>query len=294
MNSKLKTTFIRILSAIVFLPIYLFFVTSNLFDSVLVMIASIVITIIALIEFYQIAASKDCGKPFIIPGVLAALAINIMMYFFAYGEVTGLKRYIAQYDVRPFLAVLSILLFVIMIYHVFRRPLSGGIYALSVTVFGVIFIPVSFSHIILMKALPNGLIYIILLHLVIMLNDSFAYFGGVLFGNHKVGFEVSPNKSWEGYFSGLLFSIITMIVANEVLITFWDKHLFTKTEAVILGAVLSMIGAMGDLIESSIKRDAGIKDSGTIIPGHGGMWDVFDATIFAFPVFYYFLKIKGI
>lgn len=294
MNSKLKTTLIRIMSAVIFLPFYFFFIMTNLFDSVLVLVASTIVSSIALVEFYQIAAAKKEGKPFIIPGVLTSIVINVMMYLFAYGQVSGYQRYISLYDVRPFFAVIAVLFFVTMIYHVFKRPLKGGIYSLSTTIFGVMFIVVSFSHIILMKALPNGVIYIFLLHLVIMMNDSFAYFGGILFGNHKVGFEVSPNKSWEGYFSGLLFSVITMVIANEVIITFWDKVLFTKIEAVLLGIILSMIGAMGDLIESSIKRDAEIKDSGSIIPGHGGMWDVFDAAIFAFPVFYYFLKIKGV
>ncbi len=127
-----------------------------------------------------------------------------------------------------------------------------------------------------------------------MVNDSAAYFGGVLLGRHKTGFEVSPNKSWEGYFSGILFSIITVTIYNEALITFFSKKLFSTFEATAIGIVLALLGNIGDLAESSVKRDANIKDSGTIIPGHGGMWDVFDALILTFPVFYYYLKIRGI
>ena len=92
----------------------------------------------------------------------------------------------------------------------------------------------------------------------------------------------------------MLAGIIFMILANHVLNIFFDKHLFSVLEAAVLGAVFSAVGDIGDLIESAVKRDGGIKDSGTIIPGHGGMWDVFDAMIFAMPLFYYYLKIKGV
>jgi phosphatidate cytidylyltransferase len=127
-----------------------------------------------------------------------------------------------------------------------------------------------------------------------MLNDASAYFGGVYFGKHRTGFPISPNKTWEGYFSGLLFSVIGMLLANEAYNSFLNLQLFTMMEAVIGGVILSLIGSVGDLIESTVKRDGGVKDSGRMIPGHGGMWDTFDAVIFALPLFYYYLLLKGV
>ncbi|MBN1501427.1 MAG: phosphatidate cytidylyltransferase [Spirochaetes bacterium] len=294
MSSTFNNALKRIVSAAILLPVYVYFFFTNDFMSIPVLILSIVISVFCLIEFYQISSAKETGKPFFLPGIITAVLINILMYMYAYGNINGYNRYFSSYDLRPVLGVLALFIIVIAIIQVWRRPLDGTIFSLSSSIFGLIYIVIGYSHIILMKALPNGSVYILLLHVMIMLNDSFAYFGGVLFGKHKVGFAVSPNKSWEGYFSGILFGIISMMVANEVLITFYDLHLFSKFEAAFLGLLLSLSGNTGDLIESAIKRDAGIKDSGTIIPGHGGMWDVFDALIFAFPVFYYYLKIRGI
>jgi phosphatidate cytidylyltransferase len=295
MLAKTVTMIQRIISALIALPIYAFFIYSDQFFSLGILLVSSVISLATLYEFYMISAFKDRGgKPFIIPGVIAGLAINIIFYLYAFGKVYNYQRYMDLFDMRPVIAVFILLGIAASLMQVGFRSLDEGIYALSTTVFGLVFIVVPYSHIILMKAIPNGFYYIFVLHIVIMLNDSFAYFGGVFFGRHKAGLLVSPNKSWEGYFSGMLFSIIGMIVSNEVLRIFFEIELFSLPEAIILGVILSSLGNVGDLIESAIKRDADVKDSGRIIPGHGGMWDVFDALIFVFPVFYYYLKIKGI
>jgi len=178
--------------------------------------------------------------------------------------------------------------------HIYKRPVAGGIYSLATTVFGVVFIAFLFSHIILLKSLKDGYIYVLILNAIVMLNDSGAYFGGVYFGKHKAGFKVSPNKSWEGYFSGLLTSIIAMLLISMVLESFFGKSLFSMVEATIIGIVISVIGNIGDLAESAIKRDGSIKDSGSLIPGHGGLWDVFDSMIVTLPLFYYYLVLKGV
>ena len=92
----------------------------------------------------------------------------------------------------------------------------------------------------------------------------------------------------------MLFSILAMIITSQVYAVFFGRNLFSMIEAAILGIILGILGDLGDLIESAIKRDGAIKDSGSIIPGHGGMWDVFDALIFVFPLFYYYLVLKGV
>lgn len=295
MLTKTVTMLQRVTSAVIALPVYFYFVYTDEFYSLGILLISAVISLACLYEFYQVSAMKDKGgMPFIIPGVCAGFLINVLFYMYSFGRVYGYHRYMDLFDIRPLLAILIALCIVASILQVAMRSLDEGIYALSTTVFGIIFIVLPYSHIILMKALPDGLYYILILHILIMLNDSFAYFGGVFFGRHKAGILVSPNKSWEGYFSGMLFSIIGMIVANEVIRIYFDKELFSLPEAVVLGVILSGLGNVGDLIESAIKRDADVKDSGRIIPGHGGMWDVFDALVFVFPVFYYYLKIKGV
>ncbi len=293
MNSRMITAFLRIGSAVFFLPVYVYFLVSNRFMGLPILIASTIVSLSCLYEFYMMVRLRGRGSPFVVPGLLAGLAINCLMYVYAFGRVYGYSRYINLFNINPFLGIIALLIFVIAVMQILFRPTTHAIESLSSTVFGLFLIVVPYSHIILMKSLPDGIFYIFIIHAVIMLNDTFAYFGGLFFGRHRIDLDVSPNKTWEGYFSGALFSIISIIVTLEVIHIFFNRRLFEMWEAVLLGLFLSLIGNVGDLTESAVKRDSEVKDSGTIIPGHGGMWDVFDALIFSFPFFYYYLKLKG-
>ncbi len=290
----MNETSTRILSAVVALPVYCFLVVTDLFYSLPILIASLVISLGCLYEYYQISSRDEGNRPFIGAGMGMAAAVNIIMYLYAFGKVYGYAAYVPPYDARFVFAILAIGLPIIFAVHIYRRPVAGGIYSLATTVFGVVFIAFLFSHIILLKALKDGYIYVLILNAIVMLNDSGAYFGGVYFGRHKAGFKVSPNKSWEGYFSGLLTSIIAMLLISLVLESFLGQSLFNMIEATIIGIAISVVGNIGDLAESAIKRDGSIKDSGSLIPGHGGIWDVFDSMIVTLPLFYYYLVLKGV
>jgi phosphatidate cytidylyltransferase len=264
------------------------------FEYISVFILSAVISIGCLYEYYQICSNTEQGKPFIGAGLISAFAINLIVFVYAFGKVSGASKYVADFDARWLIFVVVAFFVAVMISQIFTRPIKGGIFSLSVTVFGVMYIALFFSHIILVRSLANGFLYLIILHVVVMINDSFAYFGGMLLGKHKTGLAVSPNKSWEGYFSGILFSIVFVMIANEFFAVFYGIRLFGTVEAALMGVIFAIAGDLGDLIESAVKRDGKVKDSGTLIPGHGGLWDVFDALIFTMPIYYYFLKIKGV
>ena len=294
MSGLNRETLIRILSAIVTLPILAYALITDSFLFIPTLIVSIVVSLITLYEYYMISARNQDNRAFIGTGLIAGLVLNIIVYFYAFGNFFGASRFFHNFDVRAIIGFFILLIAILLVQQLLTRPLSGGIYSLAVTLFGIMYIVLFMSHIILLKSLKDGSFFIVILVVVIMLNDTGAYFGGVLFGKTKAGFEASPNKSWEGYFSGLLFSIIGFILANQVCVSFFSRELFTLIECAVLGIALSVLANIGDLIESAIKRDGGFKDSGSIIPGHGGMWDVFDATIFALPFFYYYLVLKGI
>jgi len=291
--SKLGSTFKRLGSALLLLPVYVLFMWTGQFNYLSVFVLSAVVSAACLYEYYQISIGKGV-KPFLKEGLVATVVLNILVYLFAFGKILGTTNYVAEFDARWIMAFFMVFLVFIMIRQLFTREIDGGIQSLAVTVFGVVFISLFFSHIILIRSLANGFYYLIMLHAIVMINDTFAYFGGSLFGRHKTGLAVSPNKSWEGFFSGVLFSIIASLVFNEFYHTFFDVTLFSTGEAAVAGVIFSIAGDIGDLIESAIKRDGKVKDSGTIIPGHGGMWDVFDALIFSMPIFYYYLKLRGV
>jgi phosphatidate cytidylyltransferase len=110
-------------------------------------------------------------------------------------------------------------------------------------------------------------------------SDSWAYVAGKLFGKHKLAPSISPGKTWEGFIGGAILTAVTSWAYNKYILT--TNPFISDTQAIILGLLIATFGTLGDLFESSLKRKAGVKDSGNIIPGHGGMLDRFDAFLFA-------------
>jgi phosphatidate cytidylyltransferase len=114
--------------------------------------------------------------------------------------------------------------------------------------------------------------------------DTMAYFGGRTMGKHKLFVRVSPNKTWEGAVWGFLGAVATMLLMRQLVLPYVAVH-----QAVIIGTIIGIFGQIGDLVESALKRDAGIKDSSSLIPGHGGVLDRFDSLIFVAPILYLYI-----
>ena len=123
------------------------------------------------------------------------------------------------------------------------------------------------------------------------INDTFAYFGGRRFGKHKLIPRVSPGKTREGTMAGLIGSILTAYFYGHFVFELWLGLPFGIIAGVAGGILLSAGAVIGDLAESLLKREAGVKDSGTLLPGHGGVLDRFDALYFTLPIAYWFLLI---
>ncbi|PID28715.1 MAG: hypothetical protein CSB55_04065 [Candidatus Cloacimonadota bacterium] len=132
-----------------------------------------------------------------------------------------------------------------------------------------------------LRSLPNGEYFALLLLALIWITDTFAYFTGMTFGKHRGIFKVSPKKSLEGFIGGFSFAFIGAITAHY----FFPLQISLKI-ALIAAFSAGAAGQFGDLAESVFKRDAGVKDSSNLIPGHGGFLDRFDSLLIASPVFY--------
>jgi len=118
-------------------------------------------------------------------------------------------------------------------------------------------------------------------------NDTGAYLTGILVGKHRLLERISPKKTWEGFFGGLITS-----VAVAWLLSGWLGEV-TASGWIIIAVIVSVAGTYGDLAESMLKRSTGVKDSGTIMPGHGGFLDRFDSAIISFPLVYLFISLFG-
>jgi phosphatidate cytidylyltransferase len=115
--------------------------------------------------------------------------------------------------------------------------------------------------------------------------DSAAYYAGRAFGKHKLFERVSPKKTWEGSIAGAIFAVITMIALQH-----WVLKYLLIGDAIAIGLIVGIFGQLGDLAESHLKRDAGIKDSSFFIPGHGGVFDRFDSLLFVAPLVYLYIN----
>lgn len=172
----------------------------------------------------------------------------------------------------PFLLAFIILI----ISTISRKPAQGLLSFFSISIVYLL-IPFMFMIGIQNAFFANSLPWLLVLLAAIWINDSMAYITGSLIGKHKLIERISPGKTWEGFLGGLIFTIATLLIINQI---FFD---FDAISLAIIALVIVMSGTIGDLLESKLKREAGVKDSGNIMPGHGGILDRIDSLLVAAP-----------
>ena len=181
-----------------------------------------------------------------------------------------------------------------------RAELASAFPAATVSAFSFVYIALPIASLVQLRDQWRGAFLLLYLLLLVWAGDIFAYFIGKPFGTHRMSPRVSPNKTWEGAIASLLASVGVGILmfhyAAPISASLFRAHLIEQrdgifasdqiplAEVIILSVILNIAAQLGDLVESLIKRGAGTKDSGTILPGHGGMFDRIDALLFAAPV----------
>jgi len=271
MSACVRIPAARLLTALVLLPVMLVVVSLPALRVVFALVAATFV-FQGLREFYAIAGARGvvCERW---AGIFAGTAVALSAMLDAEG-LTAL--------------VLCIALLALCVVEVLRGRLS--IAGMATSVFGVVYVGWFGAHIVLLHRLPQvGPGLVVLLILTVALSDSGAYLVGSTFGRHKLAPEVSPNKSWEGAAGGVVFAVLAVLLAYGVHGAMnWEGLPDWSLPAYLgLAVALSVIGQFGDLAESALKRDAGVKDSGAIFPGHGGMLDRCDSFLFAAPILYY-------
>ena len=172
------------------------------------------------------------------------------------------------------------------------RSNTAGILAISTTLFGLMYVPWLLNFVQKINFFPgldgNGKFYVLYFILVTKFSDTGAYVVGSLIGRHKMIPRISPGKTWEGFAGAILVST----AASWVFAHFLGHKMpgMSALHAVILGVALSSTAVVGDLIESLFKREAGVKDSGGLFPGIGGILDLLDSLLFNAPIMYLYLR----
>jgi phosphatidate cytidylyltransferase len=161
--------------------------------------------------------------------------------------------------------------------------------AIASTVLGAAWIGLGLAYILLLRAIPgNGRLALFTVLLAVFAGDIAAFFAGHLIGRHRMAPALSPGKTWEGFFFG---AAATIFVAFVALYKSPAHHSYVSVwNSIALGALLAVVGPLGDLFESALKRDMHAKDSGRLLGGHGGMLDRLDAPLFAAVAAFYFLR----
>ncbi len=184
----------------------------------------------------------------------------------------------------PLLLILTLTLFIFLPF-----PVESSLQHLPKTFLAIFYPGVLLSFLGLIRDLPHGSSWLFSVLAATFGADTGAYIFGKNFGKHKLAPHVSPGKTIEGLVGGILFSIAVLFFVNYLIFHFLDAK-----SCFILGILIGLFGPLGDLSESLLKRGAGVKDSGNLIPGHGGLLDRIDALLFTSPVVYYYaVLIRG-
>lgn len=222
------------------------------------------------LELYH-ALQRHGMKASIQPIIIGTLAISIGSY------LAGIQRPIVFSTTSVLLAALALTVLAALIWRV-PGGANGYVTDAAASLFIIAYVPMLGSFAALMLAGENGVARLVTYMLVVVMGDTGGYVLGVLFGKHPMAPKISPKKSWEGFAGSMLFGLVSgvLMAVFALKVSFWV--------GLLLGVCLVGIGVMGDLIESLIKRDMGIKDMSSVLPGHGGVMDRLDSLLVAAPV----------
>jgi phosphatidate cytidylyltransferase len=284
----------RVIVALIAIPlaIFIIFLGGWIFNIVV-----LGITLVTLWEYYKIAEKKQAFPNKYIGMFFGGMLILIVAYF----PLIQAGLYSIYF--------LMIFGLIVLISELWKKKPNNNL-NISTTISGVLYISLSFSFLILLRHLYNDINFlqnstidfvrinsplllakdsesawlVLSILISIWICDTAAFFAGKGFGKHKLFERISPKKTWEGAIAGFIFGIIAFWASAEILI----KD-FPLIHSVVIGLIVGTFGQIGDLAESQLKRDAMIKDSSAIIPGHGGFLDRFDSILFVMPLVYIYL-----
>jgi phosphatidate cytidylyltransferase len=233
------------------------------------------IVLIALLEFYKLA-----GLDGMIPQKYFGTFCGVLLYVLSYLIESGQIPFQFYYLIFPMISFV----YMIKLYKKFeRKPFTNIAY----TFLGIFYVAVPFS-LLNIAVFENGVYHFEIILgclLILWASDTGAYFAGTFFGKRKLFERISPKKSWEGFFGG---AVLALLFASGVS---WFFNYLSVVQWMVIAVIIIVAGTFGDLIESLLKRSIEIKDSGTVLPGHGGFLDRFDGLLISAPFIVAYLEI---
>ena len=270
---NLKSFGIRTIIALIFGPLI---ILSVLFGGYYLLGFVLLVVILSVYEFYKLAEKKQTFSNLFIGEIFS---IAVVLSLFSYGVES--------------LIPLIMLSMISVFFWALYRPKGSPTLNVPVTFFPILYFPIMFGSLLLVRELPHTYDipygaagkWLMMMVFATWICDTAAYIFGSYFGKHKLIERISPNKTIEGSAAGFIFSVLTA----------WGCHVWfidglRLVDSLVIGAIAGIFGQYGDLFESMIKRDVGVKDSSSLIPEHGGVLDRFDSLTFSTPIVYLYLK----
>jgi phosphatidate cytidylyltransferase len=227
-------------------------------------------------EFYHIV-NFDRREPLLYLGLLWSLALVLSPHY-------------TNPDILPIVITTAVLISLICL--LLRRSREKAFHDWAWTIVGALYVGWMLSYWLNLRGLEYGRNWVYLAMLTTFANDTGAYFIGRAMGKHKLAPAISPAKTWEGAIGGLVSAVLAAIVIAMVLelisVKVGTPFVFRYWQIMLLGFLAGLFAQLGDLIESLLKRNMGVKESGNLLPGHGGVLDRFDSLIFVGAVIYYY------
>lgn len=245
----------------------------------------VIFGILAALEFYRMVAAAK-----VLPLTYFGLTWTALLILSRNSELlSALQSYFSPALLTPFLLTLAVV--PPLIWCLSRRQKEGAFASWVWTIAGILYIGWLLSHLVALRGLEGGRNWVFFVLFVTWASDTTAFFAGRKLGRHKLAPSISPGKTWEGSISGIGAAIAMSILfftptPFQLPLAYW--------QAIPLSIAVSILGQLGDLTESLLKRNMGVKDSGRLMPGHGGLLDRMDSIIFAGVVVYYFVLFAGL
>lgn len=308
--SNLKT---RVLVALVGIP---GIIAVTLLGGYLFFAFILAVSLLALHEFYALARARGAAPQVVTGMVVGVLAVPVFLYDRLHRVIVGTLMDAGLAVPFPTMAQEFLMLFLaavpaVLLVELFRGK-PGALFNAAVTLMGSLYVSVFFGSLVGLRELFVPADFPVYLHfpavgpsvpeeivariytwggwtvltvfIAIWVCDSAAYFAGRAFGKHKLFERVSPKKTWEGAVAGFLGAVAAFLLMKFIALPY-----LTVGQSVICGFIVGIFGQLGDLVESLLKRDAGVKDSSSLIPGHGGILDRFDSILFVSPLLFLYL-----
>ena len=280
----MSNTQVRVIVGLIGIPII---IAAAILGNYYFLAFSVIISFFCMNEFYNLF-EKPVNKTTWFGAWLGGLSVHKAVFLL----ISSLIVVCFYYEHFNFVLILYFVMFIYLIIDEVIKSVRH-FESIATWMLSVVYISTPFGLLSLMgseKLIQSYHVnYAIICLILVWVSDTFSFFGGKLFGKHKLAEQISPKKTWEGSITGFTFTVIASLI-----IYFYSSPAHSLLHYILIGVTTGIFAQIGDLFESYLKRSVQVKDSSNIIPGHGGVLDRFDSILFVAPAVYIFIYLKSI